>query len=202
MAKKKAKKKAAPKKAAARAKAAKKPALRAKPKPAKKKAAAKRATAAVTARTPGSQWVNPMLVVRSIKASIEFYTKAFGFKLRGAFPGPDGTLMHAELMHKDSLIMLGPENQQMGSFAPQGPSPVTLYIFVENVDSTVQKAVATGGKVMMPVADMFWGDRCGVVVDPDGHSWMIATHVKNMTPEEMMQAMPSGPPPQPKPPIM
>lgn len=213
MAKKKAIKKAAPKKAAARRRApqakTKKAALRAKPRPAKKKVTAKKRPApapAVSRKskavTAGSQWVNPLLVVRNMKAAIQFYTAAFGFKVRSSMPGPDGALMHAELMHNDSLVMLGPENQERGSFAPQGPSPVTLYVFVENVDDTVQRAATAGGKVMMPVADMFWGDRCAVIVDPEGHSWMIATHIKDMTPEEMMKAMQSAPPPEPPPPVM
>jgi PhnB protein len=135
-----------------------------------------------------------MLVVRNMQGAIDFYTKGFGFQLRSTFPMPDGTLGHAELTHKDSLIMLGPESQERGSLAPTGPSPVTLYVYVENVDETTARAAGMGGNVAMPAADMFWGDRCSLVIDPEGHSWMLATHYKTMTPEEMVQAMQALPP--------
>lgn len=186
------KKKAVKRPVRAKAKAPRKAAARPKP----RAAAPRRSAPAVRSKAApqGSQWVNPMLVVRNMSSALEFYKNGLGFTVRSAMPGPDGKLMHAEIMHNDSLIMLGPENQERGSFAPQGPSPVTLYVFVENVDETIRRAESAGGKVVMAAADMFWGDRCGVVVDPEGHSWMIATHVKDMTPQEMIQAMESMPP--------
>ena len=132
--------------------------------------------------------MNPILVVRNMNAAIHFYTNGLGFTLRSSMPGPDGQSMHAELALNNSLIMLGPEAPDRGSFAPQGPSPVTLYIFAENVDEVAARAAGLGGNMVMPPMDMFWGDRCAMVVDPEGHRWMIATHVKDLSPQEMMDA--------------
>lgn len=186
-------KKSAPKSTVVRAKA------KAAPKAVQKKAPARKQPAKVNALAAGYRWVNPTLVVRNVAAAVEFCKAAFGFVLRVAMPGPDGSLMHAELGYKDSVVMLGPENQQMGSFAPQGPSPVTLYVYVENVDSVARRAASAGGKLMMPPTDMFWGDRTAIIVDPDGHNWMLATHYKDMTPADMAKAMESMPPPGPPP---
>ena len=105
--------------------------------------------------------------------------------------GPDGKHMHAELTLRGSTLMLGPENAERGARSAKslGASPATLYLMVENADKVVAKAQKTGATVVMPVADMFWGDRCGIVADPDGYTWMVATHVAEPAPAEMKKAM-------------
>lgn len=144
---------------------------------------------------PGYQWVNTYLTVRDVAAAIRFYETTFGFKLRFSMPGPGGVIVHAEMTHYDSCIMMGPENPQMGANAPQGPSPVTMYVYVENVDATASSAVANGGRMISPPEDKFWGDRCAIVLDIDGHSWMLATHVKDVSPEDMHPPAMEPPPP-------
>jgi PhnB protein len=135
--------------------------------------------------------ITAMLTVSDVKAAVGFYQKAFGFAKRGIMNGPDGKPMHAELRLRDSTLMLGPENAERGARTAKtlGGSPGTLYVLVENVDKAVAKAVKLGATSTMPIMDMFWGDRCGSIVDPDGHSWMIATHKAEPTPAEMKKAM-------------
>lgn len=135
--------------------------------------------------------VTAMLTVADVKAAASFYQKAFGFEKRGIMNGPDGKPMHAELALRGATLMLGPESPAMGSRGAKtlGGSPTTLYVLTENVDRTVAKAVKLGATLTMPVADMFWGDRCGMLTDPEGYSWMIATHVADPTPEEMKKAI-------------
>jgi PhnB protein len=133
--------------------------------------------------------VTAALTVSDIKAAVNFYTKAFGFAKRGIMNGPDGKPMHAELTLRGTTLMLGPENPQMGGRSAKslGGSPVTLYLTTESVDKVVAKAIKLGAKV--PVGDMFWGDRSGTIVDPEGITWMVATHVADPTPQEMMKRM-------------
>ncbi len=135
--------------------------------------------------------VTAALTVRDIKAAVSFYTKALGFAKRGIMNGPDGKPVHAELTLRGTTLMLGPENPQMGGRSAKtlGGSPVTLYVTTESADKTVAKAVKLGATVTAPVSDMFWGDRCGTIVDPEGISWMIATHMADPTPKEMAKAM-------------
>jgi PhnB protein len=135
--------------------------------------------------------VTVMLTVTDIKAAASFYQKAFGFTKRGVMNGPDGKPMHAELRLRDTTLMLGPEQPQRGARSAKtiGGSPATLYVLVENADKTVAKAVKAGAQAVGPVADMFWGDRCGIVNDPEGNTWMVATHVAEPTPAEMKKAM-------------
>jgi PhnB protein len=99
--------------------------------------------------------------------------------------------LHAELRLRDTTLMLSPESRQQGNLSANaiGNTPATLYILVDDVDGTFNKAVATGGKALMPVMDMFWGDRCGMLADPDGNKWMIATHKAEPTEAEMAEAM-------------
>ena len=132
-----------------------------------------------------------MLTVTDVKAAADFYQKAFGFAKRGIMNGPDGKPMHAELTLRGTTLMLGPEMPQMGSRSAKtvGASPASLYLLTENVDKVVAKAVKLGATLKGPVQDMFWGDRCGAVVDPEGYNWMIATHVAEPTPKEMQQKM-------------
>jgi PhnB protein len=135
--------------------------------------------------------VTVMLCVTDVKAALTFYQKAFGFEKRGIMNGPDGKPMHAELRLRDTTLMLGPENPERGARSTKtiGGTPATLYLFSENVDKTVAKAVKLGAQAVGPVMDMFWGDRCGTVVDPEGNTWMVATHVAEPTPQEMKKAM-------------
>ncbi|MGB9407794.1 MAG: VOC family protein [Terracidiphilus sp.] len=135
--------------------------------------------------------VSTMLTVADINSAVSFYQKAFGFTKRGVMKGPDGKPVHAELVLRTTTVMLGPEMEQMGARSAKtiGASPLTLYLLVENVDKVVAKAVKLGAAQKGPVMDMFWGDRCGTIVDPDGNIWMIATHQAEPTPQEMKKMM-------------
>ena len=135
--------------------------------------------------------VTAVLTVADIKAATGFYQKAFGFSSRGIMKGPDGKPMHAELALRGTTLMLGAENPDRGvrSAKTLGGSAVTLYLTVENADKVVAKAIKLGANVVMPVMDMFWGDRCGTVADADGNTWMIATHVGEPTAAEMKKKM-------------
>ena len=135
--------------------------------------------------------VSAMLTVTDIKAAVNFYQKALGFAKRGIMNGPDGKPIHAELTLRGTTLMLGPEIPQMGSRSAKtlGASPVTLYLTAENADKVVAKAVKLGATQKGPVMDMFWGDRCGTIVDPDGNTWMIATHIAEPTAQEMKKKM-------------
>jgi PhnB protein len=135
--------------------------------------------------------VTAILTVTDVKAAAGFYQKALGFAKRGIMNGPDGKAIHAELTLRGTTLMLGPEMAQMGSRAAKtiGASPTTLYLLTENVDKTVAKAAKLGASVKGPVMDMFWGDRVGTLVDPEGYSWMVATHIAEYTPKEMQKKM-------------
>jgi PhnB protein len=135
--------------------------------------------------------VTAAITVSDIKAAVNFYSKALGFTKRGIMNGPDRKPIHAELTLRGTTLMLGPESAQMGNRTAKsiGGSPVTLYMTTESADKTVAKAVKMGATVKVPVGDMFWGDRCGTIVDPDGISWMIATHMADPTPQEMATKM-------------
>jgi PhnB protein len=135
--------------------------------------------------------VTAMLTVTDLKVAVNFYQKAFGFTKRGIMNGPDGKPMHAELTLRDTTLMLGPENPQRGARSAKtiGASPVALYLMAEDVDKLVAKAVKLGATAVGSVMDMFWGDRCGTIVDPDGNTWMIGTHVAEPTPQEMKKKM-------------
>ena len=135
--------------------------------------------------------VTAMLTVTDVKAAADFYQKAFGFAKRGIMNGPDGKAIHAELTLRGTTLMLGPEMAQMGYRGAKtiGASPTTLYLLTENADKAVAKAVKLGAALKGQVMDMFWGDRCGTVVDPEGYTWMVATHIAEPTPKEMQQKM-------------
>ena len=142
----------------------------------------------------GMHSLTPHLVVDGAAEAIEFYKKAFNAVEEVRMPGPGGRLIHASVRIGDSALMLVDEFPDMGAIGPlklQG-SPVTIHLFVPDVDATVKQAVAAGAKVTMPVADMFWGDRYGQLEDPFGHRWSVATHTRDMTPEEMHKAMAEG----------
>src|ERR1700676_4368086 len=135
--------------------------------------------------------VTAMLTVTDIKTAVAFYQKAFGFAKRAIMNGPDGKAIHAELTLRGTTLMLGPEMPQMGSRAAKtiGASPTSLYLLTDKADKVVGKGVKVGGAAKGPVMDMFWGDRCGTVVDPDGYIWMVATHIAQPTPQEMKKRM-------------
>jgi PhnB protein len=139
----------------------------------------------------GYHTVTPHLVVRDAAKAIEFYTKAFGAEERFRMPGPNGVVMHAELQLGDSVLMLGEEAPQMGASSPQtiGGSPVSLLIYVKDVDASFARAEKAGGTVQMPPTDMFWGDRYGKLQDPFGHQWALATHKEDVSPEDMAKRM-------------
>lgn len=135
--------------------------------------------------------VTAALCVTDVKAAVNFYQKAFGFVKRGIMSGPDGKPMHAELTLRGTTLMLGPEMPEMGARSAKtiGASPTTLYLIVENVDKVVEKALKNGAKPQGPVSDMFWGDRCGRLVDPEGYTWYVATHIADPTPAQMKKQM-------------
>ena len=142
----------------------------------------------------GMHTVTPHLVCAGAADAIEFYKKAFGAVEMHRMPGPGGKLMHAAIRIGDSTIMLADEYQEWGSKSPKtlDGTPVTIHLYVENADAVYDQAIAAGATGTMAMADMFWGDRYGQVIDPFGHSWSIATHIKDMTPEEMAKAAQAG----------
>lgn len=144
----------------------------------------------VKAVPDGMHTITPHLVCRDAAAAIAFYQKAFGAVELTRLPGPQGKLLHALLRIGDSPLMLVDEFPDWGALGPQSlkGSPVTIHLYVEDVDAAVERAVAAGARLTMPVADMFWGDRYGTVEDPFGHRWSIATHIRDLSPEEIQAA--------------
>lgn len=145
----------------------------------------------VNAIPAGYHTTTPVFAFKDTRKALDFYKNAFGAKERSVFAGPDDKgIMHAEILVGDSILMLGDENphQQCKSAETLGGSPITTFMYVENVDQVFRRAVEAGAQSLQPVADMFWGDRVGTVRDPFGYTWMIATHVKDLTPQEMQQA--------------
>jgi PhnB protein len=138
----------------------------------------------------GYHTLTPGLAVRNAAQAIDFYKNALGAKEKSRMPGPDGKLMHAELQIGDSHIMLGEENPQMNNPSPQSlnGSPVSLYVYVRDVDKAFNQAVKAGATVAMPVMDQFWGDRAGMITDPFGHKWWLATRKRNLSTKEMKKA--------------
>jgi PhnB protein len=139
----------------------------------------------------GMHALTPHLICSGAADAIEFYKRAFNAVELSRLPGPDGKVMHAMLRIGDSALMLVDESPQCGMLGPKAlkGSPVTIHLYVENADATVTRAAAAGAKITMPVADMFWGDRYGQLEDPFGHRWSVGTHTRDVTPEEMRQAM-------------
>lgn len=139
----------------------------------------------------GMHTVTPHLICAGAAQALEFYVRAFGAVEVSRLPDPQGRLMHASLRIGDSTVMLVDEFPEWGSFGPKslGGTPVTVHVYVDDADAFVERAVGAGAKVTMPLEDMFWGDRYGVLEDPFGHKWSIATHVRDVTPEEIQQAV-------------
>jgi PhnB protein len=137
----------------------------------------------------GYHTVTPYLAVEDATEAIEYYTKAFDAKERVRMETPDGKVGHAELEFGDSLVMLSDPFPQASTKPPNelGGTSVSVFMYVEDVDAVVKRAVDAGAMVTMEVADQFWGDRFGSVKDPFGHLWSIATHVEDVPPEEMAE---------------
>lgn len=138
----------------------------------------------------GYHTVTPSLVVVGAARAIDFYQKALGAQERMRFPGPDGTIMHAELRIGDSTIMLGDEMPEQGGRSPKsyGGTPVSFFVYRENVDAAWKRAVDAGATPVIPLTDQFWGDRAGCLEDPFGHRWWLAQHIQDLTPEEIQKA--------------
>ena len=135
----------------------------------------------------GYHTATPYLIVKDAARAIEFYKKAFGATELMRMPGTGGKIGHAEIKIGDSPIMLADEVPGMGFRSPEslGGSPISILLYVEDVDVVFSEALAAGAKVQRPVADEFYGDRTGGVTDPFGHVWYIATHKEDVSPEEM-----------------
>ena len=139
----------------------------------------------------GAHTVTPHLICAGAADAIEFYKKAFNATEFFRMPGPKGGTMHAEIRIGDSNVMLMDEMPECGGLGPKSlkGSPVTLHLYVEDVDAFVARAVGAGAKITMPITDMFWGDRYGQLEDPFGHKWSVATHTRDVGPEEMQKAI-------------
>lgn len=135
--------------------------------------------------------VTPYLCVNGAEAAIEFYSKVFGATERMRLPTADGKIGHSEVQIGDGLIMLSDEFADWGVTAPPtvGGSPVTIGVYVEDVDVVHAAAIAAGATETMPVKDQFYGDRSGQFIDPFGHKWNVATHIEDVTPEKIQERM-------------
>ncbi len=138
----------------------------------------------------GMHTVTPQIICAGAAEAIEFYKRAFDAVEVGRTPGPDGKLLHAMIRIGDSAIMLVDEFPEFGSFGPSlsKGSPVTIHLYVEDIDNFFEQAVKAGARIILPPRDMFWGDRYGQLEDPFGHHWSVATHVRDVGPEEMEEA--------------
>jgi len=141
----------------------------------------------VKAIPDGYHTLTPNITVRDAASALTFYQKAFGAEEVMRMPGPGGKIMHAEVKIGDSRFMIADEFPEMGSKGPKayGGSPVSFYVYVHNVDAAWKRAIDAGGKEIMPLDTMFWGDRTGRLEDPFGHAWVLAQHVKDVTPAEI-----------------
>jgi PhnB protein len=137
----------------------------------------------------GYHTVTPSIVVAGATKAIDFYKKALGAEEVMRFPGPGGTIMHAEIRVGDSVVMLADEMPEQGGRSPKsyGGTPVSFFVYKDNVDAAWKRAVDAGAKEIMPLQDMFWGDRTGCLEDPFGHRWWLAQHVQDLTPEEIQR---------------
>lgn len=137
----------------------------------------------------GYHTATPYLIVKGGVDAIEFYKKAFGAKESFRMMRPDGRVGHAEIKIGDSVIMLADEHPEIGARSPQtiGGSPISIHLYVEDVDAVFNRAVAAGAKVQRPLQDQFYGDRTGGLLDPFGHAWYVATHVEDIAPEELQK---------------
>lgn len=144
----------------------------------------------------GMHSLTPHLVCGGAADAIAFYQRAFGAVELSRLPGPDGRVMHASVRIGDSVLMLNDEWPEMGAVGPTklGGTAVTIHLYVTDVDAAVAQAAAAGAKVTMPPADMFWGDRYAQIEDPFGHKWSLATHLEDLTPEQIQANLAKLPP--------
>ena len=137
--------------------------------------------------------ITPCLTVVGAAKALEFYAAVFGATERMRFPGPDGTIAHAEIQIGDSVVIVEDEDPQRGTKAPPpgglAGSPASLFIYVEDVDAVIAHAADLGATVQRPAEDQFYGDRDGHIVDPFGHGWTVASHVEDVSPEELGRRM-------------
>jgi PhnB protein len=147
--------------------------------------------AQVKAIPDGYHNVTPYLFVRGAAAAIEFYKTVFGATEILRMPGPDGRIAHAEIKIGDSIVMLADENPGRGVMSPQtiGGYSAGMMVYIENVDAVVKKAIERGARALHPIKDQFYGDRSGSILDPFGHMWTIATHVEDVSEEELKKRM-------------
>lgn len=138
----------------------------------------------------GFHSITPSLFVADAAKAIDFYKKAFGAQEVMRFPGPDGRIMYAELRIGDSPLMLGDEMPEQGTKGPTslGGSPVSFFLYRENVDAAWKQAVDAGATTIMPLDNQFWGDRAGCLQDPAGHHWWLAQRIKDMTEDELRKS--------------
>jgi PhnB protein len=138
----------------------------------------------------GMHTVTPHLICAGAADAIEFYKKAFNAVEMGRLPGPQGKLLHGAIRIGDSTVMLVDEFPDWGALGPKSlkGSPVTTHLYVEDIDAFVARATAAGARVTMPLQDMFWGDRYCKLEDPFGHQWSVATHIRDVSPDEMREA--------------
>ena len=139
----------------------------------------------------GYHTATPYLTVRGAATAIDFYKRALGATELFRMPGPDGKIMHAEIVIGDSRVMLADESDRSETKAPDTlkGSSASIFLYVDNVDLSFKRAVDAGAKVNQPLQNMFWGDRFGKVTDPFGHKWMLASHVEDVAPEELEERM-------------
>ena len=136
----------------------------------------------------GHHSVTPHLIIKGAGEAMDFYKKAFGAKEVVRMPGPGGHgVMHGEMKFGDSYVYVTDEFPDMQCLSPRalGGTPVTIHLYVDNVDATFKQALSAGCKEKMPLMDMFWGDRFGKVTDPFGHEWSLAQHMEDVVPQEM-----------------
>lgn len=147
-------------------------------------------TTKMTGLPKGYHTITPSIMVKGAPEAIDFYKKALGAEEVMRFAGPDGRIMHAELRFGDSPLMLGEEMAEYGAKAPTtyGGTPVSFFIYTDDVESAWKRAIDAGAKEVMPLADQFWGDRAGCCEDPFGHSWWLAQRLRDMTIDELKQA--------------
>lgn len=141
----------------------------------------------------GYHSVSPYLIIDNGRANqaLDFYIRAFGAKEKLRMPRPDGGIMHAEMQLGDCVIMLADEAPKMEAYGPKhyGGSPITIFVYVPDVDATTKQAASAGAKITRPVEDQFYGDRTAGLEDPFGYKWYLATHIRDVSMEEMEQHM-------------